>query len=752
MDLLTLGGSRVRAALVLFASLGAWLGTEGRQQVSQGPADEDLWAWHRAEYLRFVIADPRATPDDVLRAAGAELALGRGDRARRLLESLFMDSILSPSSRVLARLGDASVLQGQYDEAGGFFARAARGVVGVQRGIWHARAGDAYERGGRFEEAVVEYRAARRALPMIEGWLAIREARSGVRRAAALALLDRAPPEAARLVARVRGRVLLARADSAGAQRAFADAADDTAAAQIALARGDMAGARRFAYAALEASDSTTTAAGYAIVARHFPPGTGTELVLTAQALKRLRRPGDGARLIAAAIRAGDSSASLLLAWGELLEEANRLPAALAAYRRGGRAEGQAGQSGRYRYARLLVRMGRRGEGYAALLRFAEEFPEHVAAPLAVYLVAENRERAGRAHEADSLYRAVASGWPRDLYGSRARVRLASLALERGDSAAAEGWHRAEIAVDGPQRSAAEFLSGRLRAAAGDSAGARTMWTQLVRRDSLGYYGAAARAALGLPVMRFAPPSRAVRSTEVRVILQRLDLLRAALPGGEEVAEFVGDLVRHPDRPLPDLLAVAAELIQRGWVSEGVRLGWEAVRRHTLHDERILRVIYPWPLRELIETEGRKFGLDPYLLAALIRQESTFLSDVTSRAGARGLMQLMPATAAQVARNNRLTWNESLLAVPDANLHVGAAHLAALFRRYGDAVGALAAYNAGGRPVSRWLRYPEARDPYLFVERIPYIETRNYVKIVLRNRVLYRALYPGAADDSGAFP
>lgn len=129
------------------------------------------------------------------------------------------------------------------------------------------------------------------------------------------------------------------------------------------------------------------------------------------------------------------------------------------------------------------------------------------------------------------------------------------------------------------------------------------------------------------------------------------------------------------------------------------------------------------------------------------------MPDATSRAGARGLMQLMPSTASHVARRIGVSWNRSLLGVADANLHVGAAHLSALLRRYdGDPVAALAAYNAGGRPVSRWLRFPEAADPHLFVERIPYLETREYVKTVLRNLELYRALYPAATAAPAESP
>jgi soluble lytic murein transglycosylase len=90
-----------------------------------------------------------------------------------------------------------------------------------------------------------------------------------------------------------------------------------------------------------------------------------------------------------------------------------------------------------------------------------------------------------------------------------------------------------------------------------------------------------------------------------------------------------------------------------------------------------------------------------------------------------------------------------LLSSAEVNLHLGARHLATLLERYdGRVVPALAAYNAGSRPVDRWLRYPEAGDSVQFVERIPYVETRGYVRSVLRNRSLYQALYPDVAEST----
>jgi len=116
--------------------------------------------------------------------------------------------------------------------------------------------------------------------------------------------------------------------------------------------------------------------------------------------------------------------------------------------------------------------------------------------------------------------------------------------------------------------------------------------------------------------------------------------------------------------------------------------------------------------------------------------------EALSPAGARGLAQLTQGTAALTARGLDVTFYPEWITVPDLNLHLGAAHLAELLRRYPRLEAAIAAYNAGGSPVNRWLERDGADDPDQFIELIPYPETRGYVRSVIRNRELYRVLYP----------
>jgi soluble lytic murein transglycosylase len=188
---------------------------------------------------------------------------------------------------------------------------------------------------------------------------------------------------------------------------------------------------------------------------------------------------------------------------------------------------------------------------------------------------------------------------------------------------------------------------------------------------------------------------------------------------------------------------VAEALIERGRTVQGINLGWKLRAAGHPWDRRLLRVVYPFPYRDLVVREAAEWNVDPFLLAALIRQESAFDARIVSRAGAVGLMQVMPPTGAAVARAHGLTgMSEGNLTTPEVNLHLGAAFLVDMSRRYHqDLPLVLAAYNAGPTRATRWSRYPEATDPLRFTERIPFPETKTYVKNVRRNLGLYQALY-----------
>ena len=155
-------------------------------------------------------------------------------------------------------------------------------------------------------------------------------------------------------------------------------------------------------------------------------------------------------------------------------------------------------------------------------------------------------------------------------------------------------------------------------------------------------------------------------------------------------------------------------------------------------------LLFPQPYWTELVADSGNAGLDPYLVASLIRQESEFNAGAVSRANAYGLMQLLPSVGKAMAKKHGLKgFSAKQLLDPAVNLELGTANLKQVLDRFGGQVEyALAAYNAGDTPVRQWLASNDYKDVPEFVESIPFSETRDYVQAILRNREMYRALYP----------
>jgi soluble lytic murein transglycosylase len=157
------------------------------------------------------------------------------------------------------------------------------------------------------------------------------------------------------------------------------------------------------------------------------------------------------------------------------------------------------------------------------------------------------------------------------------------------------------------------------------------------------------------------------------------------------------------------------------------------------------QLVFPRPYWQSLEADAKANGLDPFLVASLIRQESEFNPDAVSRANAYGLMQLLPSTGKSIAKKQGdKHFSTSELLNPERNLQLGTIDLRHSIDRYnGQIEYALAAYNAGDAPVHQWMSTNNYKDIAEWVESIPYTETREYVQGILRNREVYRAVYAG---------
>jgi soluble lytic murein transglycosylase len=162
------------------------------------------------------------------------------------------------------------------------------------------------------------------------------------------------------------------------------------------------------------------------------------------------------------------------------------------------------------------------------------------------------------------------------------------------------------------------------------------------------------------------------------------------------------------------------------------------------------KILFPQPYWGAIEQEAAKNGLDPYMVASLIRQESEFNPGAISSANAFGLMQLLPSVGRSMAREEGVKhFNENELFNPETNIRLGSRYLKQTLSKFdGQAPYAFAAYNAGDSRVTDWQSIGKYHGMDEFVESIPFTETREYVEAILRNESIYRALNGAAASSS----
>ena len=334
--------------------------------------------------------------------------------------------------------------------------------------------------------------------------------------------------------------------------------------------------------------------------------------------------------------------------------------------------------------------------------------------------------------------------YPTSRFAAPARFRAAMVELLTGDAAMAarefdELGHKYPRSDEAP---ASVYWAGRAWAIAGDSVKAHARWRKAAQGDPSSYYASLAARRLGLPA--WVPPQApdsfmAVPEADSAVaraaLLGRLGLTTEARWEHERLAQSVESSSER-------LLAVANAMRGQGLASQAIQLARKALARGAPADARTYRLLYPVVHQDALLAEASEQGLDPSLVAALIRQESMFNPSATSPAGARGLMQVMPQLGGRLAESlSYPVWDPVLLYQPDVSLQLGSYHLQELAVRYTEPGQILAAYNAGVSRVERWAKRTGVDDPEVFAERIPFVETRGYVRIISRNQELYRSLY-----------
>jgi soluble lytic murein transglycosylase len=412
-------------------------------------------------------------------------------------------------------------------------------------------------------------------------------------------------------------------------------------------------------------------------------------------------------------------------------------------------------------YAASLRELGLRDAYVTSIRRLADEFPRDSWAEEGLNHLATSYIIGDEHEAADRTLRELFDRFPKGRYAERAAWKVGWLAYRSGQYAEAVRYFEggASNFPRSDYRPAWLYWSARAYDALKQTDSAQARYALLFADYANTYYGRigaprlspaaresvpSLRASFVPAAPRPAPPNRAVIS----------ELLAAQL-----YDEALNEL-RYAQLAWGDSPSIQATM---GFVYNrqgDIRAGINAIKRAypqymTAYGEQLpaelWTLLYPlehWPS---IRRYAAEHGLDPYLIAALILQESNFDPVVRSSANAYGLMQLLPSTGRVYARRLKLTsrFSVSLLRDAEANLRMGTAYFADLMRRFDGPHQALAGYNAGPSRVVAWSAARPGAPRDEFIEDIPFPETQNYVKRVLGTAEDYRRLYPDAAGAVG---
>jgi peptidoglycan lytic transglycosylase len=372
---------------------------------------------------------------------------------------------------------------------------------------------------------------------------------------------------------------------------------------------------------------------------------------------------------------------------------------------------------------------------------------------------------------ADELFRELLRRFPRGRFADRAAWKVGWWAYKHdrfADAAvtfetAAAAFPRADF------RPSWLYWAARSRDQLGERQGANALYRVAVADYQNSYYGRLAAARLadrGEPLVQAIVVSEPATGKAAGPLVPNDALIRALVAAG--MYDAATNEVEYARRAWGDsapLQATLALIRHRRGFEENASERFADVRGAITIMRRaypqfmaaggeqlppdVLRVIFPLDYWPLIKKYSDAHRLDPYLMSALIAQESTFTADIRSSANAVGLMQLIPSTGRSYARKIGVRYSSRILTQPETNIRLGMRYFRDLMDRFGAAHYALASYNAGERRIAQWITERPGFDRDEFIDDIPFPETQNYVKRILGTADDYRRLYGGGILSTG---
>ena len=413
-------------------------------------------------------------------------------------------------------------------------------------------------------------------------------------------------------------------------------------------------------------------------------------------------------------------------------------------------------RSALYRMAEVLVRLNHEIKAVATFEKFSRLYPKHDLADDALWQAAKATERNNQFSRAEKFYQKLSAGYPDSKYRDEAwwsvgfthycrRQFGSALKVFREVSRMAREPHIVDQSLFWAGK-AAEHLDREEESQAyfAEAAGGFPRSYYSTRATTLGFGKA---LTIESPRLQTSLQLDSLDSSSFKEnghlkrsrILQKLGLVHLA-EGELQQAEKLNR------SDIDTLKKIRDHYESLGALNRALRLSIIIAASDVGHSE--YHHLYPHYYWRQVEEAARESRIDPHLVLSVIRQESYFSKDAVSRVGAIGLMQIMPQTGHELARQLGLNqFERTALFDPDISIRLGSRFLGDQVRQFatgptrklGFELG-LAAYNAGPHVAHKWVQRFSYEDPDAFVERIPFKETRLYVKLVLKNYAIYKVL------------
>lgn len=505
-------------------------------------------------------------------------------------------------------------------------------------------------------------------------------------------------------------------------------------------------------------------------------PGSSEQERSRADALFESKQYGESARAytdLIARFPEADKSDEIQLRLGKSFVNAKQPAQAVAPLSRVSDRNGEWKAEALFNQAEALRRSNRAGESSLIVDRLVNQYGKSRWAQDALYNLARDLDKQDRDLDAASRYRQLLSLYPKSQYAAEASYNLGWQAYKMKQYAESSRILQQHLAnyryPDTKFIGEAGFWAAKAEERLGNKARALALYDLVNERYRYGYHGYLAGMRAGK--LRAADSSLRPEQVKPGSDLDRIrrnvtyvEKVEETADGSEanrlaKAADFevigLGDLAlkemnaaleKSPASPKINL-RIAQYYSRRGENFQAtlvLRRAYPDI--YSYQDEEVPReaweIFFPLVAWGAIKQEAKRYGIDPYMAAGLIRQESVFNPNAISRVGARGLMQVMPATGQQISRRQgggAITAAD--LYNPAINIKLGMNYLSQMLGQFGRIEYAAAAYNAGPGRARAWIAERGGMDIEDWVEAIPFTETRGYVQGVLRYSANYRRLY-----------